>query len=126
MDRSKFGNKKVNNQYGSFDSQKEYERFLVLLDMEKNGEISNLERQVPFEIIPAQYETVTVKLKTKSKKIKKIKERAAYYNADFTYVKDGYMVVEDVKASKKFLDDLYRLKRKLMLHVHGIAINEVY
>lgn len=126
MIRSKYGNKKVVNQYGSFDSKKEFERYLVLLDMEKKGEISGLERQVPYEVIPAQYEIVSIQTKTKTKKQKRLKERAAYYYADFTYVKDGNLVVEDVKACAQFQDDVYRLKRKLMLHVHNIAINEIY
>lgn len=126
MVKSKYGNKKVTNQYGSFDSKKEFERYLVLLDMEKNEEISSLERQVPFEIIPSQYEVVSIQLKTKIKKQKRLKERATYYYADFTYVKDGKMIVEDVKASAKFQDDLYRIKKKLMLYVHGITINEIY
>lgn len=126
MVRTKYGNKKVVNQYGSFDSKKEFERYLVLLDMEKKGEISNLERQVPYEIIPAQYEVVSIQLKMKVKKQKRIKERATYYYADFTYVKDGSTVVEDVKASAQFQDEVYRLKRKLMLYVHNITINEIY
>lgn len=126
MVRSKYGNKKVVNQYGSFDSVKEFERYLVLLDMEKKEEITSLERQVPYEIIPAQYEMKAMQLKTKIKKVKRLKERATYYYADFTYVKDGETIVEDVKASAKFQDDVYRIKKKLMLHVHGITINEVY
>lgn len=126
MIRSKYGNKKVVNQYGSFDSKKEFERYLALLDMEKKGEISSLERQVPYEVIPTQYEMVPIQLKTKVKKQKRIKERATYYYADFTYVKDGNLVVEDVKASAKFQDDIYRIKKKLMLYVHGITIKEIY
>ena len=119
MIRSKYGNKKVVNQYGSFDSKKEFERYLVLLDMEKKGEISSLERQIPYEVIPTQYEMVPIQLKTKVKKQKRIKERATYYYADFTYV-------EDVKASAKFQDDVYRIKKKLMLYVHGLTIKEIY
>lgn len=126
MIRSKYGNKKVKNQYGSFDSEKEFRRYLLLLDMEKKGEISNLERQVRYEIIPAQYEIISLQLKTKAKKQKRLKERATYYYADFAYVKDGNMIVEDVKASAKFQDDVYRLKRKLMLYVHNITIKEIY
>ena len=39
MKYSKFRNKKVENEYGKFDSKKEFERYLVLLDKERTGEI---------------------------------------------------------------------------------------
>ena len=48
MRRNKFGNRKVVKNGETFDSVREYERHLVLLDMEKKGEISGLERQPVF------------------------------------------------------------------------------
>lgn len=48
------------------------------------------------------------------------------YYADFVYDKDGETIVEDVKASKYFQTDVYKIKRKLMLYIHGIKIKEVY
>jgi len=47
------------------------------------------------------------------------------YEADFTYCRDGQLVVEDVK-SKPTITRLYRVKKKLMRAVHGIAIREVF
>jgi len=44
--RSKYGNRKVEKNGEKFDSVREYERHLVLLDMQKRGEIAGLRRQV--------------------------------------------------------------------------------
>lgn len=46
-----------------------------------------------------------------------------HYEADFSYTeKDGSRIVEDVKGVKT---QVYRLKAKLMLAIHGITISEV-
>lgn len=47
-----------------YDSQKELDRWYELQALEKAGEISELRRQVEFELIPAKYETVKVKDRT--------------------------------------------------------------
>jgi hypothetical protein len=45
------------------------------------------------------------------------------YLADFVYLtKEGARVVEDVKGA---VTPEFRLKRKLMLHVHKIEVQEV-
>jgi hypothetical protein len=50
-------------------------------------------------------------------------ERECKYIADFVYRdRDGNRVVEDCKG---FRTPVYKLKKKLMLHVHGIRIVEV-
>ena len=41
--------------------------------------------------------------------------------ADFTYYENGEYVVEDCKG---YRTDTYKLKKKLMLWVHGIRIKE--
>jgi hypothetical protein len=87
-----------------FASRKEARRAWELQMLERAGKISDLQFQVPFEIVPACQ-----------------RERAAHYVADFVYQRDGVQVVED---SKGFKTAEYRLKRKLMLHVHGIKILE--
>ena len=43
-----------------FDSQKEYNRFMVLCEQERKGLIRDLKRQVEFEIIPRHTETFKV------------------------------------------------------------------
>lgn len=49
--RSKFGNRKVVVDGIKFDSQREYKRHLVLLDMQAKGDIRNLKRQVTFRLL---------------------------------------------------------------------------
>lgn len=121
--RSKYGNKKAKANGRVFDSRTERSRYYTLQTLEKAGEISDLRMQVPFEIIPAIYETVEVQLKTKTKQVQKLVQRAAHYVADFVYKdKDGNMVVEDVKGSSSILTPEFRLKMKLMRYVHGIQI----
>lgn len=44
-----------------YDSKKEYARWLYLQILQRAGEISELRRQVEFELIPAKYETKKVK-----------------------------------------------------------------
>jgi len=44
------------------------------------------------------------------------------YVADFVYETDGFLVVEDVKGLKT---RDYVLKRKMMLYMHGIRIQEI-
>ncbi|CAG1015176.1 hypothetical protein ANAEL_05194 [Anaerolineales bacterium] len=47
------------------------------------------------------------------------------YESDFTYRRNGRFVVEDVKSTAT-VTRLYRVKKKLMLAVLGITIQEVY
>lgn len=106
---SKYKAKKVKVDGMTFDSQKEYQRWLDLQRMEKMGVISDLERQVEYVLIPSQ------KGKTRN-------ERAVKYIADFRYFDySGFQVVEDVKGVKT---PDYIIKRKLMLHLYGIEIKE--
>ena len=126
--RPKYGNSKTSFGEVEYDSKRERDRHIFLMGQEKQGRISDLKRQVTFHLLPAQYETVEKQLKTKTKEVKVCVERAVDYIADFTYMKDGQLVVEDVKAaaSSRVLDKTYILKRKMMLFFHGIKIREVY
>lgn len=104
--RSKYRNRKI----GGYDSRKEMNRALDLELMQTIGEISDLQRQVKFEIVPKQ-----------------AGERAVTYVADFAYtvVATGERVVEDVKSEMTRKLPAYVIKRKLMLFRHGIRIREV-
>jgi hypothetical protein len=104
--RNKYGARKLTAPDGQvFDSVKEYQRWGELKILQRAGVISDLRRQVTYELIPKQKG-----------------ERACNYIADFVYVNDkGETVVEDVKGYKT---EVYRLKKKLMLWVHGIRIKE--
>ena len=106
----KYRNVKTEENGIKFDSKKEANRYSELLLLERAGAITNLELQVPFELIPNQ-------------KINgKVVERACKYVADFCYIENGQRVVEDTKG---FRTAEYIIKRKLMLYVHGIRIKEV-
>jgi len=106
-----------------FDSKKEGMRYLLLKDMERTGEISNLRLQVPFELLPAIYRDEVVHLKTKDKIERRLVQRAVTYVADFVYTdKDGKEHVEDTKGLR--LPE-YILKKKMMLALKGIEIIEI-
>lgn len=109
---SKYGARKTVFQGIAFDSQKEAQRYAELSLLQRGKAISDLRRQVKFELLPAQ------------KIGGKLAERAVNYVADFTYVdkKTGEFVVEDTKGVKT---KDYILKRKMMLYFHGIQIREV-
>ncbi len=106
MTKNKYGARKVTAPDGQkFDSTKEYRRWCELRLLERAGKIQCLQRQVKFELIPKQDG-----------------ETACHYVADFVYQQDGRRIVEDAKGYKT---DVYKLKKKLMLYVHGIRIQEV-
>ena len=105
MMRNKYGARRVRTLDGQvFDSQREYYRWCELRLLERAGIISGLQRQVKYELIPKQDG-----------------ERACTYVADFVYYEDGKLVVEDSKGHKT---EAYKIKKKLMLWVHGIKIKE--
>lgn len=124
--RQKYGNTKTTFRGMEYDSKRERDRHIFLLNAEREGTISDIRRQVTFHLLPAQYETVEKQLKTKTKEVKVCVERAVDYIADFTYMKDGKLVVEDVKAASNVLDKSYIIKRKLLLYFHHLKIKEVY
>ena len=120
----KYNNRKVTVDGMTFDSRKEYIRWCELVLLQRAGQITDLQRQVKFELIPTQYEYKPRygKLGRCLKDSKHRVENAVNYVADFVYQKDGQTVVEDTKG---FKTKDYIIKRKLMLHVHGIKILEV-
>lgn len=86
-----------------FASAAEARRYGVLKLLESAGEISELELQPRFDLY-----------------VNGIK--VAVYVGDFSFRERGTFTVEDVKG---VLTPVYRLKAKLMLAIHGIAIREV-
>ena len=100
----------------TFDSKKEHSRWLELSLLERAGEISSLQRQVKFELIPKQ----------KTSDGKPVREVS--YIADFVYFdkKTGKKVVEDVKGMKVGpVYNIFVIKRKLMLLKYGIEVKEI-
>lgn len=103
---------KYNNiKCGKYDSRKEARRARELELLEKKGIISGLKEQERYQLIPSQ-----------RGEDGKVVERSVCYVADFVYLHDGALVVEDTKGVRT---KDYIIKRKLMLSVHGIRIKEV-
>lgn len=90
-----------------FASKKEARRSQELELLVKAGEISHLERQVKFELIPKQEG-----------------ERAVSYVADFVYRMGKARIVEDTKSESTRKNREYVIKRKLMLYHRNIRILE--
>ena len=126
--RPKYGNKRVEYNGEKFDSKRELNRYLYLLQAQREGKISNLERQVRFELLPPVLEEYEVQLKTKTVTKTRTKQRAVTYACDFRYVKDNETIVEDVKSSpsQTTQDKGYVLRKKMMLALKGIEVKEVY
>lgn len=98
--RSKYGAKKVKVGDKRFDSIAEGSYYQYLCLLQKSGQITDIQLQVPFELQP--------KYVRKGKTVQAIK-----YFADFvvTYA-DGHTEVVDVKGMRT---DVYKLKKKMLL-----------
>jgi hypothetical protein len=103
--RSKYKNEKTEVDGILFSSQHEAGRYIQLRYLKKAGHIKDLRLQVPYELNPGG---------THSYK----------YYADFVYydISTGETIVEDAKGYKT---DVYKKKKKLMLKVHNITIQEI-
>lgn len=110
------GSKYRNVKCGSYASKREAKRAEELKLLEAAGKITNLREQVEYVLIPKQVDANG-----------KCIERACEYIADFAYLlkEDGEILDEIVEDAKGYRDPVYRIKRKLMLSVHGIRIREV-
>lgn len=119
--RKKYNNTVCYYRGAKFDSKKELERYLILKDKEKRGEIFELKRQVKITIQP--------RFKTPDGKT----VREVYYLADFVYLKPVYNagvfseykhIIEDVKGGNATKTAVYKLKKKLLAY-KGFYIEEV-
>jgi uncharacterized protein (DUF1684 family) len=101
---SKYRNVVTTENGERFDSRREARRWAELKIREREGTVTDLRRQVPYEL--AVNGTPVTR-----------------YVADFVYRDEhGRTVVEDAKG---FATPVYRLKAKLMRAVYGIEIVEV-
>ena len=107
---NKYRNKRTKLDGFTFDSNKEACRYAELKLMEKAGLITNLQKQVKFELQPAFYHEGK-------------KQRAINYIADFTYLQGGKLIIEDVKSEITKHNKVYKLKKKMMLY-RGYEIKE--
>lgn len=126
---TKYNSRKIERDGMTFDSQKEYRRFRELTLLERAGKITDLQRQVKFVLIPAQYEKFERYSPKTGKRltdgIRTLEQECAYV-ADFVYTENGQRIVEDVKGYKQSTAyAVFVIKRKLMLSVHGIRIKEI-
>lgn len=110
--RSKYGNQKVVVDGTKYDSKKEAKRASELETQERLGLISHLEKQKKFVLQPS--------FKFMGHTIREIS-----YVADFVYEENGTQVVEDCKSPATKLNPVYKIKKKMMMYVHGIEIKEV-
>ena len=108
--RRKYGNKKttriVNGETVAFDSMAEARRFDELHALAKAGKIHNLTLQPEYVILE----------QVKHQGHRTMQKRK--YIADFRYVMNCEVIVEDVK-SKPTKTPVYRLKKQLFLAIYG-------
>lgn len=105
---NKYHNKKCFYKDMTFGSKKERDYYVILEMMLKNKQITDLKTQVKFELQPS--------FKFKGKTIRSIN-----YIADFTYVKDGKLIIVDTKG---YRTEVYKLKKKMM-QFKGYDIEEI-
>ena len=104
--KAKYRNAKFVADGVTWDSKKEYARWLVLWRLKELGEITRLRRQERFPCV-VNGQLVCV------------------YVSDFSYVKRGERVVDDTKSDFTRKLPVYRIKCKLVKAVYGITIHEV-
>lgn len=105
---NKYHNKKCFYKDMMFDSKKERDYYVILEMMLKNNQITDLKTQVKFELQPS--------FKFNGKTIRSIS-----YIADFTYMKDGKLIIVDTKG---YRTEVYKLKKKMMQY-KGLEIKEI-
>nr|DAX80367.1 MAG TPA: Endonuclease [Caudoviricetes sp.] len=110
--RSKYRNRKTKG----FDSAKEWRRNQELETLQRAGEISELNRQVPFVLMPSY----TIADETTRQGFRTVRE--IRYIADFTYrLKNGTRIIEDVKGMQT---DVFKIKRKLLERKIALGVIE--
>lgn len=120
----RFGYTKTNNKYGArkvvyrgikFDSRYERDRYIYLLQQQRQGKISGLRLQQGFVLITQTIRLVPVQLKTKIRWDKKVVEQDAQYHCDFVYKENGRIICEEFKSEQTSQLPDYILRRKLMI-----------
>ena len=96
--RTKYNNRKVTLYGITFDSQAEANRYLLLRELQERGEIEDLRVHTRWQLVDdfTDGDGQTV--------------RGIQYEDDFSYRRNGRLVVEDVKGVKTAV---FRLKEKL-------------
>ena len=106
---NKYNAKKVTYDGIVFDSQKECDRYKLLVTKQEQGLIKDLKVHIPIVIIE-----------------KNDKFRKSSYIVDFLYTRNDEEVYEDVKPCKSMVTDVFKLKQKLMYSKYGIYVNVIF
>lgn len=112
--KNKFNARKTKVDGHTFDSAKEAKRYAELRILEKQGVISNIKLQ-------PKYMLVVNNLPVLIKSARYPNGRQASYRADFTYVENGQIIVDDVK-SKATDTEASRLRRALVEAIYGVEV----
>jgi len=125
MRRSKYNNVKTVVDGIKFDSKREASRYGELKLLEKSGDIFNLQLQPKYT-----FEINNMILRNE-KKSNGAKGAPVSYTADFRYkvetlhhLGDKPIIKLIIEDSKGFKTDIYKIKKALMLAVHGIEVFE--
>ena len=112
---SKYKNKRVVYDNQNFDSKAECQHYINLKLLKEKGEISDFKRQVPY-VLQEGYPCPET-----GRKIRPIT-----YIADFvvTYP-DGRESVQDVKGSKGFMTEIFKIKRKMFMFRYKVPLEIV-
>lgn len=107
-----------------FDSGAEARRYSELRLLEHAGEITDLELQPVYELQPSLKIKKVVFTPAGRKRTRTRTVRPITYRADFRYIDaaTGQVVVEDVKGVQT---EVFRIKAKMMLAIHGIEVQLV-
>ena len=106
---NKYKSKKIKYDGFTFDSKKEFSRYQELKILLKSGKINDLKIHPKFLLIEKNYIF-----------------RKCEYNADFSYIKGGEYIVEDVKGMKNGAAyNLFKIKQKLMYDKYKIKVIEI-
>lgn len=125
--KNKYNAKKVIIDGIGFDSEKEGKRYVVLKKAQEDGIISDLELQPQYIILPAIKGTRVKHFKRKPDEIEEYTiQQPIRYTADFRYVKNEEVIVEDIKGSRYTVSRDLPLRLKLMRYFNGIDVRIVY
>ena len=113
--QNKYKNDKCEYNGKKFDSKKERNYYILLLDRERDGEIRDLQTQVTFELQPSFKDS-------NGKTIRAIK-----YIADFVYydTATGKRHIVDVKGSELMITEVFKIKQKMFEYRYGEKIEVV-
>ena len=100
---SKYNAKKVTYDNLQFDSKFEATYYAFLKELEKQGKITNLQRQVKYELLPRQTDAIG-----------KFKYHPVIYKSDFEY--DDVQGVHKTIDTKGFKTADFRIKQKLFYY----------